>query len=577
MVSIILLLIFTNLSECLPVLFTGASHVGIVRDIKEQLRTKNYQNATRSSQLLIDLALEGLNYYQNYDRVFLNIVVTLGFLGWIVCLVVQVVEQHTEVLQEVSKSAKMVLKSSYHPQTVDKLFAVLALLAVFLLFLQSAPWMYYAYCGLPLLFWHRIIKQLHIIRAAWEYTRIRKIIQKVAGLVIFGVFSVEILVQSFFTREILSVGMIAFSLWPLTTKLVNTARPAAIAWMLLSLGLAIFPLLPVVGRKSNYLLVTLAGVLTLAFFVSILVLSSSFSMGFKDELSSSRHVLVLQFMAVCASLYIVNSTASSLRRKEGLPLLNQLGSCIILCSAFLMPLLSSGSLVLRLTSIALGFISAYLLMSISFEGLFLLVFSMLMSTWLYCEHKLSEKPAQALFETDLGGDQLNMKTTWTSVTQGLNGPVLTRHLTLQDLRCAYFFIYFIIVAFFGTGNIASINTFEPASVYCFLTVFSPFTMGSLLLCKIVIPFIIVACVFDAIHVILQVPVHSLVLVVLVITDTMGLHFFYLVQDYGSWLEIGTTISHYVIMMGFIIFLIPIFGLARLFTGASLPMTSKKLL
>ncbi|KAJ6654708.1 hypothetical protein lerEdw1_006669 [Lerista edwardsae] len=45
-------------------------------------------------------------------------------------------------------------------------------------------------------------------------------------------------------------------------------------------------------------------------------------------------------------------------------------------------------------------------------------------------------------------------------------------------------VFFIVTAFFGTGNIASINSFDPASVYCFLTVFSPFTMGSLLLWKV---------------------------------------------------------------------------------------------
>ena len=154
---------------------------------------------------------------------------------------------------------------------------------------------------------------------------------------------------------------------------------------------------------------------------------------------------------------------------------------------------------------------------------------------------------------------------------------VTRKLTLEDLRCAYFFVFFIVVAFFGTGNIASINSFDPASVYCFLTVFSPFVMGSLLLCKVLIPFVIVACAFDAIHVVLSIPVQSLVLVVLVMTDLMGLHFFYLVQDSGSWLDIGTSISHFVIMMAFIIFLLPIFGLARLFTGASLVFrTSKKI-
>ena len=59
-------------------------------------------------------------------------------------------------------------------------------------------------------------------------------------------------------------------------------------------------------------------------------------------------------------------------------------------------------------------------------------------------------------------------------------------------------LFFIVLAFFGTGNIASINSFDPSFVYCFVTVFSPFVMGSLLLYKIIIPFLLVTCFFRAI-------------------------------------------------------------------------------
>jgi len=215
-------------------------------------------------------------------------------------------------------------------------------------------------------------------------------------------------------------------------------------------------------------------------------------------------------------------------------------------------------------------------MSTAYEGLFLLVLSLLMGTWLLCEHKLSGKTLNTLLETRLSSPNSASQPAWKVLTEGLDAAT-ARKLTLEDLRIAYFFVFFIVVAFFGTGNIASINSFDPASVYCFLTVFSPFIMGGLLLCKVLIPFVVVTCAFDAIHVVLSIPVESLVLVVLVMTDLMGLHFFYLVKDSGSWLDIGTSISHYVIMMAFIIFLLPIFGLARLFTGASLLPMSKKTL
>lgn len=557
---------------------TGAKKTGIIRDIKEFLRAKNYKEAVSLSRDLTKLALEGLNYYQNYDRVFLNLVVTLGFLGWIFCIVLQIIEEHSDVMREVSKHSKEGFHPSVKTSFVDTATCTFAVLVVLLLLIQKAPWMYYSYCLMPLVFWNRIGKRLHVIQAALEYIRVKQLHRRVLFTLLFGAFSLEILVMSFFRREILSVGLVCLALWPFTTSLYTNCRWSVVCWVVLSLALSVFPVLPVVGREANYLLVTLAGVLTLVAFASLLLYASSISQLLQTEITKSCKVLLPQALLTGLAVYIVNSTASSLQRKFGLPVVNQVGSWTIFLSSFLLPLINSSNLTIRLSSIAIAFSSVYLLMSTAYEGLFLLVLSLLMGAWLLSEHKLSGKTLSSLLETQLSSDNATSAThppAWKVLTKGIDTPLI-RKLTLEDLRCAYFFVFFIVVAFFGTGNIASINSFDPASVYCFLTVFSPFVMGGLLLCKVLIPFVIVACAFDAIHVVLSIPVQSLVLVVLAMTDLMGLHFFYLVKDSGSWLDIGTSISHYVIMMAFIIFLLPIFGLARLFTGASLSLrTSKK--
>ena len=548
----------------------------MVRDIKEFLRAEQYEKASFHSEELIDLALEGLSYYQNYDRVFLNVVVTLGFLGWISCIVLQIIQHHTVVVKQVAKHRKTLIRPYFQDRAVDLLFMALAVVGFILLVAESAPRMYYLYCLLPFLFWNHVAKKFHVISATFEYISTNNLQSKVVFVLAFGVLSVEILVMSFFRRELLSVGLVFFGLWPLTTKLRNSSAWIVCTWLLLCLALATFPLLPVVGRDANYNLVTLAGFLFLSAVAMVITYCYCSSEGLQEEFKKTWRMLFLQVMTVCVSLYIVNSTATSLGRKKGVPLVNQVSSWIILVCSFVFPLFSSGNLALRLVSITMSFMSVYLLMSTAYEGLFLLVLSLLMGAWLVSEHKLSLRELESLLDMQLSADSSHVahRPAWRILTEGLSSPT-TRFLTLEDLRCAYFFVFFIITAFYGTGNIASINSFDPASVYCFLTVFSPFTMGSLLLCKVVIPFIIVTCTLDAIHVVLQVPVHSLFLLVLVMTDLMGLHFFYLVRDYGSWLEIGTSISHYVIMMAFIIFLLLIFGLARLFTGASLTLTLLK--
>lgn len=92
--------------------------------------------------------------------------------------------------------------------------------------------------------------------------------------------------------------------------------------------------------------------------------------------------------------------------------------------------------------------------------------------------------------------------------------------------------------------------------------------------KILIPFVLVMCAFEAVQITTQLSSKGLFLVVLVISDIMALHFFFLVKDSGSWLDIGTSISHYVIVMSMTIFLVFLNGLAQLLTTKKLQLCGK---
>lgn len=73
---------------------------------------------------------------------------------------------------------------------------------------------------------------------------------------------------------------------------------------------------------------------------------------------------------------------------------------------------------------------------------------------------------------------------------------------------------------------------------------------------------------------------------LAMSNIMGLHFLFLIKNTGSWLDIGMSISHYVIVQSLALFLSLMFGLAGLLIGVEketstqssvqlLPTTSKK--
>uniref|UniRef100_A0A2R8MSM2 GPI ethanolamine phosphate transferase 1 n=1 Tax=Callithrix jacchus TaxID=9483 RepID=A0A2R8MSM2_CALJA len=380
------------------------------------------------------------------------------------------------------------------------------------------------------------------------------------GYLLVFTLGIEVLVLSFFYRYMLTVGLTAFAGWPFLTRLWTRAKVTSLSWTFFSLLLAVFPLMPVVGRKPDISLVMGAGLLVLLLSLYVVTSLTKRKDSFiKEELL----VHLLQVLSTVLSMYVVYSTQSSLLKKQGLPLTNQIISWATLASSLIVPLLSSPALFQRLFSILLSLMSTYLLLSTGYEALFPLVLSCLMFVWINIEQETLQQSG------------VSCKQKLTSIQFSYNTDITQfRQLCLDDIRRAFFLVFFLVTAFFGTGNIASINSFDLASVYCFLTVFSPFMMGSLMMWKILIPFVLVMCAFEAVQLTTQLSSKSLFLIVLVISDIMALHFFFLVKDYGSWLDIGTSISHYVIVMSMTIFLVFLNGLAQLLTTKKLRLCGK---
>ena len=166
----------------------------------------------------------------------------------------------------------------------------------------------------------------------------------------------------------------------------------------------------------------------------------------------------------------------------------------------------------RLAVMALGFGAPMVLLSISYEVLFYVCFCSLLVMWLVIERELVAASA------------------WEPLAAGPGEAGEQRQLQLSDARLGYFFLFFINVAYFGTGNVASIASFSVASVYRLTTVFSPFLMGGLLLLKITLPFFFLAAVFGILTRLLALPPSGLFVFVLSATDVMTLNFFFLVRD-----------------------------------------------
>ncbi|XP_015295163.3 GPI ethanolamine phosphate transferase 1 isoform X3 [Macaca fascicularis] len=466
-------------------------------------------------------------------------------------------------------------------------FVAIGILVAFFLLIQACPWTYYVYGLLPVPIWYAVLREFQVVQDLVTSLLTYPLSHFVGYLLVFTL-GIEVLVLSFFYRYMLTAGLTAFAVWPFLTRLWTRAKVTSLSWAFFSVLLAVFPLMPVVGRKPDISLVMGAGLLVLL--LSLCVVTSL--MKRKDSFRKEELLVhLLQVLSTVLSMYVVYSTQSSLLRKQGLPLMNQIISwatlgaycncqCILYSgktwrrkglgknqflrtSSLFVPLLSSPAVFQRLFSILLSLMSTYLLLSTGYEAVFPLVLSCLMFVWINIEQETLQQSGVCC------------KQKLTSIQFSYNTDITQfRQLYLDDIRRAFFLVFFLVTAFFGTGNIASINSFDLASVYCFLTVFSPFMMGALMMWKILIPFVLVMCAFEAVQLTTQLSSKSLFLIVLVISDIMALHFFFLVKDYGSWLDIGTSISHYVIVMSMTIFLVFLNGLAQLLTTKKLRLCGK---
>lgn len=93
--------------------------------------------------------------------------------------------------------------------------------------------------------------------------------------------------------------------------------------------------------------------------------------------------------------------------------------------------------------------------------------------------------------------------------------------TLIEWRRAIILMAFLEMAFFGTGNISSLNSFNTEFLRNFVTVFSPFLMALLLLVKISIPFLQIAITFSAILHVDERLLPRLAALMMMITDGMA--------------------------------------------------------
>nr|CAB3447037.1 unnamed protein product [Digitaria exilis] len=293
-------------------------------------------------------------------------------------------------------------------------------------------------------------------------------------------------VMSFFDRKIYTWCFLVLGILGSTyVAFFIQANPSLAIYIWLACWfLSVFTLMPAEIPENNNLVIISGALIVLIAVASRWSNSNSTTFWLyltranKRESQSSKLYFVQVILVAISSIMVWLSTSHRSQNRE-LHSLHQLINWSVAGVAMVLPLFSPPSVLSRLTSIFLGFAPPFLLLSIGYEAVFYSAFTMVLIGWIFVE-------SANLYSLEESGSARRGSLVDSSVF-GYE----ERHLQLSDLRIPLLFVILFNVAFFGTGNFASIASFEISSVYRFITVFSPFLMAGLLIFKLFIPFMLV--------------------------------------------------------------------------------------
>ncbi|XP_053697423.1 GPI ethanolamine phosphate transferase 1 [Sabethes cyaneus] len=385
------------------------------KDIEQAHDSKLYKQMISSSELLMDVILEAIEFYQTYYKYELLTAISVAMIGWIVFVAGHVFIAPISI-------ASINVKSI--------LIAIIAICIIwFYNTAQGTPKAVPFFFSLPICLWLPVLSR-------WRQF-IAVINKQMTPKIIMFLVTVELCVMSFFHRQILSGVLVINTLLIIhrTYKKENVKQRSSFLMpvILSNTFLAIFPVIPVAQKDISNPYLLISGIFALAICALIIcffVVKNKWYGRFQVLLTFSMILNILHYFANSDKKFISNWT-------------NCMFSWVFLLLTLLAPLFATTSLQIRFLAIVLNLAGPYVMLSLSYEPLFLLSFSISLFYWLRVEDMLcNSKPKMMLLRYS-------------------DVEIFTKDSGSEDIRHALSFVLYMLISFFGTGNMATVSSFDP--------------------------------------------------------------------------------------------------------------------
>ncbi|XP_055859262.1 GPI ethanolamine phosphate transferase 1 [Episyrphus balteatus] len=472
--------------------------------IEKIMKSSNFDQIIDDSFILMQKALDGIDYYHTYYQNVLLFCTSLSLFIWMFCLITFFVRGR--------------------PMTSVKIFTkpmILGLVLLIYIFLQKIPIEVGFYIILPVLIW-ALALQSSQGKQRWLKSLITRRNLTIILVVILGAI---LMVTSFFKREFITLVFLMFA--SLKLKSIAGKNIKFALWSGMSLILCTFPLLSDVMGQKNDILLLIGAVLTL-------------TRGFLVKSNLPKWMYGIAIVGLLNAAFCVFKH----NNLEPVPLICRIVSWFFLIHSLAAPFyVPSNSLKSQVEIVFFSLSTGYVLLCTSFEVIFVVLLgSQLMLSF---SHKIER---QTQLDSIRNDDDL-----------------------AESFEYALAILLYTLFTFFGTGNTASVSSFDPNVMRCFITTFSPFIIMGLVILKLFLPMLLsVVIIYGTIGPMLN--EEKVFIAMLFICDVMGLNFLFLVRNKGSWLEIGSSISHFVIMEATTLVLVATTYIVKMYL--KMPLTRK---